>query len=332
MKFKYIILLITYIVISSCSEDIKQGLTDDIISLKLNINDKDRNSSTFNNYKNSLENNSELGISIFAINADKKIEVYKDNYLNIRSINSGDIYNQKWDFYINNNILDIYLSDKKGFITAHSPFKNDIFSFDFQHNIPFLNLTSDTLDILYGYSSNYINSANNFANINLNHALSLINFSFTAENEYSGDCIIEKITVKNTKYKQQLNLIKDELVNNKIKSDISLFYYLNNNFKTINPFIEQISFKGISKFGKSIFENGKLIFAGNFHFFSIPFNEISSLSSFYLAVIIDGITDEIPFPNNSLINNLFKVNWEKGKIYNYIIIIKADTSHKIKVI
>lgn len=238
-----------------------------------------------------LTTGSQIGVFVYkkGENTDYDGTTANKNHKNLLWTNASDVWNFNGNYYLGNSEADIH---------AYFPYS----SANTEHNIP---VTAGYTDFLYGKSTNTVNLETKGANIVLNHALSMVTFTFEKGAGYNGAALLQSITLNNLPNSGTLDITTGNVVNGTTKADLAVSKFQSNSYEA--NWTQE--FKTTTIPGITV--SGNTATAGMFHAMVLPELE-ASVVKHNATIVIDGVSHNISLA----VQNSDK-NWTKGKNYTY---------------
>lgn len=318
-------MLFGYAVFTSCSDDIADFSFEENrrpleISASLNM-EAPKTKATGPIMGTSLPTKSELGVCVYAkSNAGTFLPYGSDNaYDNNRWVNMGNETNPNWQAD-----KSLFLNNDLGHVFAYYPYSvSSPVSLSSDMKTVKLSINAGNTDYLYNAiesstavgNGNLVNAQSPVIGLKMNHALSLISFSFTQGSDYTGDCKLESLQVSAVYTSGELHLSSGNGIipeSDAIKGTKNIFHYSSDKGYTLLEGTH--SFKNQQNYGAPVVNsNNNITSPGNFHFFAIP-QENATLAN--ITVRIDGESYEASLTGIAM--------WEAGKAYEYKLLLNRD--------
>lgn len=257
-----------------------------------------------------LATGSQIGVFVYkkGENTDYDGTAANDDHTNLLWTNNSNRWSFNGNYYLGNSEADIY---------AYFPYKQ-------ANNTQIIPVTPGYTDFLYGKSSNTVHLGNKGANIVLNHALSMVTFTF--ENTgYTGPTVLQSITLNQLPNSGTLDITTGVTT----IQEPALPNFLQIKKYTGASYIEagHIDAKPENSWATSFNTNkiegttasGNTTTAGMFHAMVLP-EPKASVEKHTATIVIDGVSHEISLRVGQRVPNTpqaFIADWEKGKNYTY---------------
>lgn len=265
-----------------------------------------------------LASGSNIGVTVFNTGTnDLYTTANGGNAENMRWTNDG---NWKYISTTENQDLKFFLGSAKADIVAYFPFEAS------NYNRTQMPVQAGYTDFMYGRAAENgtLFSSNPKANIALDHAMSMVSFTFAKGEGYTGNCDLQSITINNTIHNGTMNTLNGEITNGSQITDLHIASFSGNaytpsdiqNATTSTSWTEwdNISFaSNTSKetaLGKPAVANS---LAGQFHAMVLPQTFTSTVGSSFFTVKIDNVVYKVPFKTST--GNT--ITWTRGQNHTY---------------
>lgn len=245
-----------------------------------------------------------IGVSVFNTeNSDNYQGMADTATQNLPWTFDGSVWNPANPFYLQNSQADIY---------AYYPYSASA------TNMSAIEVAPGYTDYLYGKSNSAVSKPTPAAQITLNHALSMISFTFSRTN-YPGECKLNSITVKGVPAEGTMNLRNGSIDASNTTTDLAVKYFNADNY--ITGVWNNISIPATGTIGNVTTGTGNTVTeAPAFHALVLPVTTLpANTNTLRAEVMIDGavytVALNVQTPNAN--------KWEAGKHYAYNLTLKG---------
>lgn len=245
-----------------------------------------------------------IGVSVFNTGSADNYQGMTDTATrNLAWTFDGSVWNAGTPFYLQNSQADIY---------AYYPYSASA------TNMSAIEVAPGYTDYLYGKSSNAVSKPAPAAQITLNHALSMISFTFSRTN-YPGECKLNSITVKGVPADGTMDLRDGSIDVSSTTTDLAVKYFNAGNYTTGNW--NHITIPATGTIGNVTTGTGNTVTeASAFHALVLPVAALpANTNTLRAEVMIDGavytVALNVQTPNAN--------KWEAGKHYVYNLMLKG---------
>lgn len=264
-----------------------------------------------------LANSSAIGVTVFNAGTNN---LYT-------TANEGNAENMRWTNINGWKYIDaagtahkFFLGAAKADIVAYFPYEGT------NYNRTQMPVQAGYTDFMYGRAAENgaLFSASPRANIALDHAMSMVSFTFAKGEGYTGNCNLQSITINKTLRTGTMNTLSGVITNGTQTTDLRIASLVNGVYTPANTEEagttaswaewQNISFATNTNkenaLGKPSVENKQ---AGQFHAMVLPQKFTSAIGESFFTVKIDGIVYEVAFKQGQG----YDITWIPGQNHTY---------------